>query len=127
MGNTSPFSKWMFSFWQISSELRNLSPPAIHKFGTNQHLELGKKVCIAVMDIHDSEPEKNPYTYHEVMTKISEELSELLSEGKIKIISIPPIESINYGRDVGYDVIEHMPPKDVKKISATKIRRENEL
>jgi hypothetical protein len=35
---------------------------------------------------------------------------------------IPAIESVNYGRSVGYDIIEHIPPEDVKKISATKIR-----
>ena len=98
-----------------------------HKWLIEQRLKLGKKVCIAVMDIHDTEPEKNPYTYNEVLTKISEELSNLLNEGKIKIISIPPIESINYGRDVGYDVIEHSPPEDIKKISATNIRKEYEL
>ena len=96
-----------------------------HKWLIEQRLKLGKKVCIAVMDIHDTEPDKNPCTYHEVMIKISEELSDLLNEGKIKIISIPPIESINYGRDVGYDIIEHTPPLDIKEISATKIREKN--
>ena len=94
-----------------------------HKWLIEQRLKLGKKVCIAVMDIHDIEPEKNPYTYNEVLMKISEELKDLLNEGKIKIISIPPIESVNYGRDVGYEIIEHKPPKEIKKISATEIRR----
>ena len=37
---------------------------------------------------------------------------------------IPDIESVNYGRDVGYDIIEHIPPKDIKEISGTKIRNE---
>lgn len=94
-----------------------------HRWLIEQRLKLGKKVCIAVMDIHDSEPEKNPYTYYEVEMKISEELKDYLNEGKIKIISIPPIESVNYGRDVGYEVIEHTPPENIKKISATKIRK----
>ena len=40
------------------------------------------------------------------------------------LFSIPPIESVNYGRDVGYDVIEHKPPENIKKISATNIRKE---
>ena len=42
--------------------------------------------------------------------------------GKVKIIIIPDIESINIGRGVGYDVIEHCPPDDIKDISATAIR-----
>ena len=32
------------------------------------------------------------------------------------------IESVNYGRGVGYDIIEHVPPNSIKEISATKIR-----
>ena len=37
---------------------------------------------------------------------------------------IPDIESVNYGRGVGYEIIEHVPPKPVGNISATKIREE---
>ena len=37
---------------------------------------------------------------------------------------MPDIESINYGRGVGYDIIEHVPPSDIKEISATRIREE---
>jgi len=44
---------------------------------------------------------------------------------------VPDIESINYGRGVGYEIIEHVPPEDIKEISATRIReqmrKENKL
>ena len=46
--------------------------------------------------------------------------------GTIDFVDIPDIESINYGRDVGYDIIEHEPPEDIKEISGTKIRNKNE-
>ena len=59
---------------------------------------------------------KNEKIFH------ANELEELIQEGRIKIIIIPDIESVNYGRGVGYDVIEHVPPSDIKEISATKIR-----
>jgi len=36
---------------------------------------------------------------------------------------IPDIESVNYGRGVGYDVIYHEPPADVAVISGTAIRK----
>ncbi len=98
-----------------------------HKWLLEQRLKLGKKVCVAVMDIHDTEPEKNPYTTEEVLLNISEKMSEYLDKNLIKIISIPPIESVNYGRDVGYGVIEHIPPKEIEKISATNIRRKNDI
>jgi hypothetical protein len=37
---------------------------------------------------------------------------------------IPDIESVNFGRGVGYDIIEHIPPQEVSEISATKIREQ---
>jgi hypothetical protein len=36
---------------------------------------------------------------------------------------IPDIESLNYGRGVGYDVIYHEPPKEIEQISGTAIRK----
>ena len=41
---------------------------------------------------------------------------------KILISIIPDIESVNYGRGVGYDVIYHEPPPEVEVISGTAIR-----
>jgi hypothetical protein len=37
---------------------------------------------------------------------------------------IPDVESVNFGRGVGYDIIEHLPPTEVSEISATKIREQ---
>ena len=45
--------------------------------------------------------------------------------GTIDFIELPDIESINYGRDVGYDIIEHKPPENIKKIKGRELR-ENE-
>ena len=55
---------------------------------------------------------------------ISRELNDLIDEGRVTVIVIPDIESINYGRTVGYEVIEHEPPKNIYDISASKIRKE---
>jgi hypothetical protein len=41
----------------------------------------------------------------------------------VKVILIPDIKSVNYGRGVGYEIIEHEAPPDVWMISATAIRR----
>ena len=54
-------------------------------------------------------------------------MDKLIIEGVVKTIIIPPIESINYGRTVGYDIIEHIPPTNIKQISATKIRKGEKL
>ena len=52
------------------------------------------------------------------------ELKDLIAEGRVVTSIIPDIESINYGRGVGYDVIEHVPPKEIGEISATSIREQ---
>ena len=46
-----------------------------------------------------------------------------IQEGKVFVSIIPDIESVNYGRNVGYEIIEHKPPTKIKKVSATKIRQ----
>jgi nicotinamide mononucleotide adenylyltransferase len=68
--------------------------------------------------------EKNPWTAQEILINLSNELKDLLEAGRLSIIKIPNIESINIGRGVGYDVIEHIPPADIHDISATKIREQ---
>ena len=93
-----------------------------HRWLIDQRLNEGKNVWIAIRDVKPDE--KNPYTAHEVMMNLSEELKDLLSEGRIFISIVPDIESINYGRGVGYDIIEHVPPQEIHDISATKIREQ---
>lgn len=93
-----------------------------HKWLMNQCLDEGKNVLICIRDIEPDD--KNPYTSEEVYTNVSQELSELIGEGKVKVIIIPDIESVNFGRGVGYDIIEHIPPQEVGNISATKIREQ---
>ena len=55
---------------------------------------------------------------------MEKKLKDLIDLKKVKVIIIPDIESVNYGRGVGYEIIEHIPPSDISKISATKIRKE---
>jgi cytidyltransferase-like protein len=93
-----------------------------HLWLFNQSLKLGKKVWIGIRDVEPDE--NNPWTAHEVLMNLSKELHDLINEGKIFISIIPDIESINYGRGVGYDVIEHVPPQEIGEISATSIREQ---
>ena len=50
------------------------------------------------------------------------ELKDLILDGRVITSIIPDIESVNYGRGVGYQIIEHEPPKEIGDISATSIR-----
>ena len=54
------------------------------------------------------------------LTDLIKAFKKLDSDKRVKVIIIPDIESVNYGRGVGYDIIEHIPPEDIKKISAKK-------
>ena len=93
-----------------------------HRWLIDQRLKQGKNVLICIRDVEPNE--KQPWTPQEVLMNLSNELEDLIQEGRIKIIIIPDIESINYGRGVGYEVIEHLPPEDIKEISATKMRKQ---
>ena len=81
----------------------------------------GKNVWLAIRDV---KPDKNnPWTAQEIEKMIHEgELKDLIADGRVVTSIIPDIESVNYGRGVGYDVIEHEPPEQIKRISATDIR-----
>jgi cytidyltransferase-like protein len=93
-----------------------------HKWLMNQCLDEGKNVLICIRDIEPDD--KNPYTSQEVENRITGLLIDLIQEGRVKVIIIPDIESVNFGRGVGYDIIEHIPPQEVSDISATKIREQ---
>ena len=92
-----------------------------HRWLINQRLDQGKNVLICVREV--SKDDKNPYDPLEVKKNIENVLSDYIKSKRIKVIVIPDIESVNYGRGVGYDIIEHIPPSEVGKISATEIRK----
>jgi cytidyltransferase-like protein len=85
-------------------------------------MDEGKNVLICIRDIQPDE--KNPFSAEEVKNNIMNFYSTECSEGKVKVLVIPDICSIEFGRGVGYDIIEHEPPTEVKEISATKIREQ---
>ena len=91
-----------------------------HQWLFNQKLEQGIPILIAVRDtpVNDS----NPFATEDVIANLEKEYSEEVESGMVKVISIPDIESVNYGRGVGYEINEFVPPSNIGKISATKIR-----
>ena len=93
-----------------------------HQWLINQRLSKGKNVLICIRDVEADD--QNPFSPQEVLDNVSKQYTKEISEKRIKVIIIPDIESINYGRGVGYEIIEHVPPSDIKEISATKIRKE---
>ena len=93
-----------------------------HQWLIDQKLKDQKRVCIAIRDV--PQDDKNWWSSNEIQKMLEERFDESIKLGFIKVIQIPDIESINIGRGIGYDIIEHIPPQDVYDISATKIRAE---
>jgi nicotinic acid mononucleotide adenylyltransferase len=84
----------------------------------NQKLKDNVPILIMVRDI---EPDKrNPLTTNQTIFLLEKYYST--KNGDVTIIPIPDIESVNFGRGVGYEINEFIPPKDVASISATGIR-----
>tara|TARA_B100000315_G_scaffold225997_1_gene232632 strand:+ start:9155 stop:9691 length:537 start_codon:yes stop_codon:yes gene_type:complete len=84
-----------------------------------QKINQGIPVLIMVRDI---EPDaKNPFTTEQTVEMI--EKFHAAHSHDVKVMIIPDIESVNYGRGVGYEINEFTPPEDIGFISATKIRQ----
>ena len=91
-----------------------------HKALFNQALIENKNILICIRDI--SPDEKNPFSAEQVKNNIETHYSDM--GDKVKVMIIPDICSIEFGRGVGYDIIEHIPPQIIHDISATKIREQ---
>ena len=63
----------------------------------------------------------NPFDYNEVKENITKALKDF--EQRIKIILVPNITNICYGRSVGYKIEEVVLSEKIQDISATKIRK----
>jgi cytidyltransferase-like protein len=96
-----------------------------HRWLIDQALNEGKKVLLCVRDVEPDE--KNPWSAYQIMMNLEEQLGDLINEGRVRPMIIPDIESVNIGRGIGYDVIEHTPPQEIHDISATKIREQMKI
>jgi phosphopantetheine adenylyltransferase len=92
-----------------------------HEWLISQQLNKGKDVWVAIRDVQIDE--NNPKTAQQVLKELSNQPFFTNNFNKILLSIIPDIESVNYGRGVGYEVINHPPPADIELISGTKIRK----
>lgn len=75
----------------------------------------------ALIMVRDIEPDnKNPFTTEQTVSMIEKYHEE--KKDDVKVMIIPDIESVNYGRGVGYEINEYTPTEVLGFISATKIR-----
>jgi len=88
-----------------------------HAYIVEQALKEGKNVLMAVRDIKPDE--NNPFTAVETKQMLEYYYD---NEPRVKIIVIPDIDSVNYGRGVGYAINEIKVDKEIAGISGTKCR-----
>lgn len=87
-----------------------------HKWLIDQKLKQNIPILIAVRDMKPDSA--NPLTTQQTINI----LKKMYAGANVKIISIPNIESVNFGRTVGYEINEFSPPESISIISATEIR-----
>ena len=77
------------------------------------------QVCIQIRDVQGIDD--NPFDFETVKKNIEDKLNPEF-EGRFKIMMVPNITNICYGRGVGYKIEEIVLSEEIQKISATKIR-----
>ena len=77
------------------------------------------QVNIMVRDVKGVDD--NPFDFETVKKNIEDKLNPEF-EGRFKIMMVPNITNICYGRGVGYKIEEIVLSEEIQKISATKIR-----
>ena len=82
-------------------------------------IEKTGQVCIQIRDVQGVDD--NPFNFETVKKNIEERLNPEF-QGRFKIMLVPNVTNICYGRGVGYKIEEIVLPEDIQKISATKIR-----
>ena len=75
----------------------------------------------ALIMVRDIAPDaKNPFTTEQTVEMI--EKYHAAKGHDVQVIIIPDMESVNFGRGVGYEINEFTPPENIGWISATGIR-----
>ena len=79
------------------------------------------QVCIMVRDLQGVGD--NPFDFESIKSRITERLDKKY-KNRFKVVLVPNITNICYGRGVGYKIEEIVLSEKIQKISATKIRKE---
>jgi len=82
----------------------------------------GKNVCIALRDTPIRE--SDPFSVAERKAAFEKIFENEIKEGKVRIIGMPDIEDVCYGRKVGWGIREIKLDEKIEAISATKAREE---
>ncbi len=96
-----------------------------HKTLIRSVLDEGKNVLVALRDTVISK--SDPHSINERQAMFEKEFPGETLTGQMKIMSIPDIEEVCYGRKVGWGIRQIELDPEVEKISATEIRNSEAL
>ena len=115
----------------FNSEKWNNQAPTALLIGRYQPFHIGHKTlvaesikrtgqcCIALRDVAGTD-DSNPYDFERVKGEIHAACVEF--GDKIKVVELPNITDVFYGRGVGYNIEQLELSKELQSVSATKIR-----
>ena len=81
-----------------------------------------RQACVAV---REGSGAANPLPFEQVAARIEVGLGA--HAGRFAIVRVPNITKVFYGRDVGYDIERIDLPRDVERVSATRLRQALEI
>ena len=85
--------------------------------------EIIKKTGQAHIMVRDLQGvDDNPFDFESIKSRITERLDKKY-KNRFKVVLVPNITNICYGRGVGYKIEEIVLSEKIQKISATKIRK----
>jgi len=85
--------------------------------------EIIKKTGQAHIMVRDLQGvDDNPFDFESIKSRITERLDKKY-KNRFKVVLVPNITNICYGRGVGYKIEKIVLSKKIQKISATKIRK----
>ena len=90
-----------------------------HKTLVAEAIKRTGQCCIALRDVAGID-DSNPYDYDRVKAEIHAACVEF--GDKIKVVELPNITDVFYGRGVGYNIEQLELSKELQEVSATKIR-----
>lgn len=90
-----------------------------HKTLVAESIKRSGQCCIALRDVGGID-DSNPYDFNKVKKEIEDACKEF--GNKIKVVELPNITDVFYGRGVGYNIEQLELSKELQEVSATKIR-----
>lgn len=109
--------------WHMVLGRFQVSEPHIgHRMLIDTLLAEGKNVLVVLRK--EDGTKKNPLRLWERIEAFEKIYEKEIFEGRMIVEPFYDVVSVNYGRDVGYDIREMRFDKDIEDVSGTKIRNE---